>query len=389
MNLQEIFKNISEQLNLDFKNSKQINHNGNKGDYREGQLYKFLSEKLPKKYGIGCGEIISSCKQVSKQSDIVIYNQIDSVPLFASFTVQVFPIESVYGIIEVKSELSKEKLLEGLNNIKSVKSLTMATNYRRILDQGITVTAKRSRPFGIIFAYSLAKNSLQSLEQNLREWEAENQKEDYCNLIIVLNEGIIYHYGNIDHNRCVINEDIYQYSFGTIALHFKDDALFHFYSILLDLCSNTFLGSYNLMDYFKPYEKINDLIVRNHDKFIGTGLNDGKNFKLTKEVIKKIYNYCKTQSKITQSELMSKISSGVSVVGLEGSNFLNQEIYLYNPDDLKGLTNLDSQISTDDRGRVYMIERNLVPWIYIKINNEAYYVPQCYITENDTEEVKE
>lgn len=387
MNLQEIFKNISKQLNLDFKNSKQINHNGNKGDYREGQLYKFLSEKLPKKYGIGSGEIISSCKQVSKQSDIVIYNQIDSVPLFTSSTVQVFPIESVYGIIEVKSELSKEKLLEGLNNIKSVKNLNMATNYRRILDQGITVTAKRSQPFGIIFAYSLAKNSLQSLEQNLREWEAENQKEDYCNLIIVLNEGIIYHHGNIDHNRCVINEDIYQYSFSTIALHFKDDALFHFYSILLDLCSNTFLGSFNLMDYFDPYEKINDLIVRNHDKFIGTGLNEGKKFKLTDEFIYKVYKYCQTQSKITQRELISLQTGGVEVIGVEGTKTMDYKMYLYNPENLSGLSNLTKQIKIEDGG-AFITEKSLIPSMNIEINGEIYTIPQCYITENDIKEVK-
>jgi hypothetical protein len=53
----------------------------------------------------------------------VIFDKHENSSLVYDESTQVFPIESVYGIIECKSHLPKEKLLEGLENIKSVKKL--------------------------------------------------------------------------------------------------------------------------------------------------------------------------------------------------------------------------------------------------------------------------
>ena len=82
--------------------------------------------------------------------------------------------------------------------------------------------------------------------------------------------------------------------------------------------------------YVEPYEKIGELIVRGHDKFQGAGSNSGKKFKLTKSFIEKVYSHCKNQSKITQNELLLKISGGIPVEGIDGTHFSTQKVYLYN-----------------------------------------------------------
>ena len=124
MNIKKIYRNLSDKFILDFENSSEINHNGNIGEYREKSLKEFLENgRLPQRYAIGNGEIISSVSGVSKQSDLIIYDSVEGLSFEGKDNLKIFPIESVCGIIEVKSCLSKEKLLEGLENIKSVKKL--------------------------------------------------------------------------------------------------------------------------------------------------------------------------------------------------------------------------------------------------------------------------
>ena len=76
-------------------------------------------------------------------------------------SIQVFPIEGVYGIIEVKSELSKEKLYEGLEVIKRLKLMAPKGRAISFTPMG-SVLIDSPIPFGIIFAYELKDNSLES-----------------------------------------------------------------------------------------------------------------------------------------------------------------------------------------------------------------------------------
>lgn len=90
--------------------------------------------------------------------------------LIYSDTVRVFPVESVYGIIEVKSRMSKPKFEEAFQNIVAFKK--MAPNEPVVARHGLwTITCGHQKPFWAIFAYSLDKNSINSLKKNLVELE--------------------------------------------------------------------------------------------------------------------------------------------------------------------------------------------------------------------------
>ncbi|MDX6038497.1 hypothetical protein SH917_23065, partial [Acinetobacter baumannii] len=54
-----------------------------------------------------------------------------------------------------------------------------------------TVTYGNTPPFGVIFAYDLGGNSLDSLEENLQEWCSKNPASVWPNMICVLNQGLI------------------------------------------------------------------------------------------------------------------------------------------------------------------------------------------------------
>ena len=196
MDIKKVFRGISQKLQSDFEISSEINHQGNKGTYRESALRDFLlSGRLPKRFGIGTGEIIGPTRKVSKQSDLVIFDQLDGMSLVYDNDVQIYPIESIFGVIEVKSKLSKTELIKSLENIKSVKSLCPNESVTKITNSLISMTYQRPKSFGVVFAYALSNNSLESLLENLREWERENSKEYWPNLVVVLGEGILYHYG--------------------------------------------------------------------------------------------------------------------------------------------------------------------------------------------------
>ena len=104
MDTRTLFQKISQRMRTDFEATAQITHNGNKGMSREAILRELSHRgRLPKRFGIGTGEIIGQANDTSRQCDIVIYDLLNGVSLLYDDTNQVFPIDCVYGVIEVSS----------------------------------------------------------------------------------------------------------------------------------------------------------------------------------------------------------------------------------------------------------------------------------------------
>ncbi len=377
MDIKKIFSRISSKLLSDFDTSSELEHTGVKGNIREDSLKGFLVEKLPHKYGLSSGQIISPFKSISKQTDIIIYNRHEFNPLFGEGT-QIFPVESLYGIIEVKSSLTKDEFIKGLENIKALKELIPSSFVGINKQSGHTRLV--SKPFGIIFAYSLGENSLESLVKNLKEWEAANiDKTLWPNLIVVLGQGIIYHQIQNSYRKALLNEDMQKNNVWVTYTKYNNDTLLYFYLSLLDLCDNTELGKLNLINYIDPWEKIGDLIVRNHDRLIRFNEVEQKleNVKLTKAFIEKVYRYCKNIPKITWEELTIQTMGFASQ--LEDS-ILKKQVYLYNPDNLVGMPhmlNIGPYVSAETK--------LLIPNWTIEINNEEYCIPNSYVSISDVE----
>jgi hypothetical protein len=191
MKLRDRFSIISKRMKLDYQEAGLGNHNLSKGENREHRLRDFLSDKLPFQYGITSGEILFQDGGLSNQTDIILYDKIHCPILYAEQT-SIVPVGGVYGTIEVKSKLSKKELEDAAPKVKKFKE--NAPRDLSVIQKIEHITLQRpSRPFGIIFGFELADNSLDSLADN---WVAIGRDQinnvgEWFNMIVVLGEGII------------------------------------------------------------------------------------------------------------------------------------------------------------------------------------------------------
>jgi hypothetical protein len=190
MDLREFFGRVEETMLARFREAALVMHAGDKGDNREEILREFLHDHLPRKYGVLKGEVVTSAGSHSHSADIIIYDALNAPVLYTGKTA-VVPVESVYGIIEVKSTLSKPHFLDCSAKIEAFKRL--APRELSIIRTREYVTVHRpSRPFGIVLGYQLANNSLSSLRSN---WVHENARihdaNYFANFVVVLGSGLI------------------------------------------------------------------------------------------------------------------------------------------------------------------------------------------------------
>lgn len=85
-----------------------ISHPGEKGRTLELEVLKLLRDLLPSEYGLSSGFIVYHTNEgpkLSKQLDVIIYDAIRCGPIVRLLSCDVFPLEAVYGYVEVKAAL--------------------------------------------------------------------------------------------------------------------------------------------------------------------------------------------------------------------------------------------------------------------------------------------
>lgn len=379
MDTKKVFRGISRKMLEDFRISSEINHSGSKGVYRENALKNFLSEgRFPKRFAIGSGEIVSPAFNVSKQSDLIIFDQHNGYSLIYDENTQVYPVECVAGTIEVKSTLNKTEFIKSLNNIKSVKELgikgKLAIPSMRKISEIVQFV-----PFGAIFGYQLGQNSLESLEENLMEWKQSNPPEFWPNVIAVLDKGLIKHnkYGSFD--EAITNQSLLEKTYSS-GIHFEKDTLFQFYSVVMDLCNSRRFHRVNLSEYYDQSEIVGSLLVNGHDCI--TKKEDENVYKLTEKFINKVYSICQQIGGITYEESLLQMFGEIPL-GVDKEE-LPILVYIYNPGNLKGTHEVDEKISAENG----IPDGLIVPYELLKINGETYFVPRHYISNNEVEIIK-
>ena len=100
-------------------------HPGDKGVSVEDTFRKFLREYLPRRLGVGQGEVIDSKEHRSRQTDIVIVNE-DHPFTFTQDLPGLFFIEGVCAVGEIKANLTSTELEKAINNSFYFKKLEIA-----------------------------------------------------------------------------------------------------------------------------------------------------------------------------------------------------------------------------------------------------------------------
>jgi len=125
--LQRIFHLQSEILTA------VLPHVGERGRNDEERFREFLTRVIPRRFSIGTGFLVCSDPNVptSSQTDVVLYDEIYNSPLHRELSAFVYPIEIVYGTVEVKGLIQKRDLKKIMEDIQKVRQLALHRWYVR------------------------------------------------------------------------------------------------------------------------------------------------------------------------------------------------------------------------------------------------------------------
>lgn len=145
----EVFKTYSREMMRRFKAAEGILGNAlDRGAGREEAIRQFLRERLPSRYGVAEGFVVDHAGDLSRQTDIIIYDA-SKMPRFSvEEALRLWPTEAVYGVVEVKSRLSEDALNDALDKIGEFKRLSRSVF--NALDGRVL-----NPPLGFVVAYDL------------------------------------------------------------------------------------------------------------------------------------------------------------------------------------------------------------------------------------------
>ena len=181
---------------VDFEDiSSQVTHRGAKGRIREHRIVTdYLEKYLPGNIGIGNGEIFSTEGEVSPETDIVLYDKFSTPFLLKEESYQVFPVECVYGVVEVKSHLSKEELIDSTRKMETIKKLPKVA-FEPQSGPIVRTTNLYGREWshfpiiGFVIAYDSAE--LAGLADHLNATQSSLTPEQRIDSIYILKRGMI------------------------------------------------------------------------------------------------------------------------------------------------------------------------------------------------------
>lgn len=182
----DYFRTTSELLMTEYARSTGIDHNLTAGEARELFLQGFLNDIYPGSFVFGGGEILDSDGNVSRQADVVIYD--DELPVLDYGGSKHFLAEGVRAHLEVKSDFSSN-LSDPLSKTESVKKLNRYMYY----SEGL----QRNEIFSALFSYE--GPSPETFARNFYDYYSENAVE--------LDDGYgIENTGNIIDLVCVLDK---------------------------------------------------------------------------------------------------------------------------------------------------------------------------------------
>jgi hypothetical protein len=223
-------------------------HMGERGRNDEERIRAFLRGSLPRKYGVGTGFVASSDPNlpVSRQVDIVIYDDVNNAPLHPELAAHVFPVEMVYACIEIKGTFRHRDIAACIRNIASVRRLKSTKRY--VTTQLVPVQGKAERftterrivqgitaPRALVVAFDAV--GWGSAESFARSWAKALAKGGaHIHGALVLSRGWFFWQ--------------VPYTAGEVRLKvFSNDALLRFHQNLLDSIQDLYMGP----AYMEPY----------------------------------------------------------------------------------------------------------------------------------------
>lgn len=178
-------ESIAKKLTIDYELTDHIDHMGVRGSSREDVLKYYIKQLLPERFAVGNGVVTDVHGTQSKQQDFFVHDAFNSPVFLHTESSSIVPIESVYATIEVKSTLKKETIIQSVNNIQSVKALTIT-----VLKNSPLIPSVYNRVFGAVFAYT-CDTKIETLAGNLNQLCLNVPAEHRPSIICILDQGCI------------------------------------------------------------------------------------------------------------------------------------------------------------------------------------------------------
>ncbi len=237
-NFKKDFSNLTKDLFYD-PDKKDFIHRAEYGFYREKIIREFLRFSIPRSLDLSSGFIVSSENLVSTQCDVVIYDP-NYTPFFTDGDRQsFFPVELVFSVCEVKSDLTRAELGASLKKLAEIKkigrSLTQPELISRINNDNKREYEKQSpmHHFTTIlicnkFDFDITTKNGHNIDNQISElYGSDIDRQDWHNIILSIQDGMFYYAKQ--------NQDQYgpamQLSYPTV--HHKKDGLLKFRSCFL------------------------------------------------------------------------------------------------------------------------------------------------------------
>ncbi len=145
MTIDQYFSEVSAQLRKQAKllSDAFSSHHPSSGTNKERLISDFINNYVPKKFTVDTGIVMDRNGVLSNEADIVIADSINNAPLFPDGEKKLWPVESVYEVIEVKSTLTKPEMENAIEKCRRFKRLS------REFAQNIEKPANRESLFTI------------------------------------------------------------------------------------------------------------------------------------------------------------------------------------------------------------------------------------------------
>jgi hypothetical protein len=160
-----------------------VKHRAEKGRIVESIVKSALRSLLPGRFSIGTGFAITASGGTSSQLDLVIYDGHFNAPIILEGGTGLFPIECVYGFIEVKSVLNGTAIRDFTKTVKTVRNLADEKRFAGYDIQDIAEGKRVAReielasslaPRSFMFAINSDYADILKVESALKEYTEKN-----------------------------------------------------------------------------------------------------------------------------------------------------------------------------------------------------------------------
>jgi len=98
-------------------------HRPSAGSNREDLVADFLREHVPERFGVSTGLIVSHDGAFSNEADLVVFDKMNNAPLYPGLNKKLWPVEAIYALIEVRTQLSPRDVEDVVLKVRRFKNL--------------------------------------------------------------------------------------------------------------------------------------------------------------------------------------------------------------------------------------------------------------------------